>query len=139
MIILDTSVLSEFMRPQPADAVVDWLNRQDAETVWIASIVVLEIRFGLELLDNSERRLRLEQAFETVVSRDLGGRVLPFDSAAADRTARLAALARRQGRSIELRDAMIAGTAARHGALLATRNVRHFVECGIELVDPWQA
>ncbi len=139
MIILDTNVLSEFMRPQPADAVVDWLNRQDAETVWIASIVVLEIRFGLELLDNSERRLRLEQAFETVVSRDLGGRVLPFDSAAADRTARLAALARRQGRSIELRDAMIAGTAARHGALLATRNVRHFVECGIELVDPWQA
>ena len=139
MIVLDTNVISELMRPDPAGAVIAWLDQQQAEAVWIACITVMEIRFGLELLDDSVRRLRLEQAFDAVVARDLGGRVLLFDSPAAERTARLAALARRQGRTMELRDAMIAGIAAVQGATLATRNVRHFDHCGIGLIEPWGA
>ncbi len=138
MIVLDTNVISELMRPQPSAKVIAWLDAQVAETVWVASITVLEVRFGLDLIDDNVRRLRLTQAFDAVLSRDLAAQVLAFDAGAAERTARLSALARRQGRGMELRDAMIAGIVAHHGAVLATRNVRHFAHCGIELVDPWR-
>ena len=139
MIVLDTNIISELMRAQPAEQVVAWLDAQDAQTVWITSISVLEVRFGLELLDDAKRRLRLEQAFDAVLAQDLAGRILGFDQHAAERTARISAQARRQGRSIELRDAMIAGIAVLHGATLATRNVRHFSQIGVELADPWRA
>ncbi len=139
MIVLDTNVISELMRPRPGAPVIAWLDAQDAESVWITSITVLEIRYGLELLDDPARRLRLEQAFDLVLGQDLANRILGFDREAAERTARVSALARRLGREIELRDAMIAGIAARHGATLATRNLRHFAHSGIELIDPWHA
>ena len=137
MIVLDTNVISELMRAQPASQVVAWLDAQDAESVWISSVSVLEIRYGIELVDDNARRLRLERAFDAMLRQDLSTRIVSFDVAAAEQTARLSALARRQGRTIELRDAMIAGIAAAQGALLATRNTRHFAECGVDLVDPW--
>lgn len=121
-----------------ASQVVAWLDAQDAESVWISSVSVLEIRYGIELVDDNARRLRLERAFDAMLRQDLSTRIVSFDVAAAEQTARLSALARRQGRTIELRDAMIAGIAAAQGALLATRNTRHFAECGVDLVDPWQ-
>ncbi len=99
---------------------------------------MLEIRYGIEMLDDSKRRLRLSQTFDVVVQRELGGRVLDLDSSAADHTARLSALAKKRGRTMEIRDAMIAGIAVGHGAVLATRNHRRFVECGVELAGPWR-
>jgi len=138
MIVLDTNVISELMRPAPSGRVIEWLDRQPPEVIWLTSISVLEIRFGLELLDDGARRLRLEQAFYAVLAQDLAERVLTFDAPAADHTARLAATVRRAGRSMELRDAMIAGIALRHGAKLATRNLRHFEHAGMELESPWQ-
>lgn len=138
MIVLDTNVISELMRPTPSGRVIEWLDRQLSEAIWLTSISVLEIRFGLELLDDGARRLRLEQAFDAVLAQDLAERVLTFDAPAADHTARLAAKARRAGQSMELRDAMIAGIALRHGARLATRNLRHFEHAGMELENPWQ-
>jgi toxin FitB len=138
VILLDTNVISELMRPAPSGRVIDWLDRQPAEAIWLTSISVLEIRFGLELLDDGARRLRLEQAFDAVLAQDLAERVLTFDALAADCTARLAATARRPGQGMELRDAMIAGIALRHSARLATRNLRHFTGTGIELENPWQ-
>lgn len=139
MIVLDTNVLSELMKMRPSGPVIAWLDRQIAESVWITCLTVLEIRYGIELLDDGERRLRLGQAFTAVVQRVLAGRVLDMDSIAADHTARLSALAKKRGRGMELRDAMIAGIALQHGAILATRNSKHFTDCGLELVDPWQA
>lgn len=138
MIVLDTNVISELMRPAPSDRVIEWLDRQPPEAIWLSSISVLEIRFGLELLVDGARRLRLEQAFDAVLVQDLAERVLTFDAPAADHTARLAATVRRAGRSMELRDAMIAGIALRHGARLATRNLRHFEHVGMELENPWK-
>lgn len=138
MIVLDTNVISELMRPAPSDRVIGWLDRQLPEAIWLTSISVLEIRFGLELLEDGARRLRLEQAFDVVLAQDLAERVLSFDLAAADHTARLAASARRAGQSMELRDAMIAGIALRHRARLATRNLRHFEHTEIDLEDPWR-
>ena len=137
MIVLDTNVVSEFMRPAPSNVVEEWLDAQVADHIWICAITVYEIEFGLELIDDSARRLRLRRAIQSMVEQDLDGRVFPFDADAAARTASIAVLARKQGRPIEQRDAMIAGIVRQRNATLATRNVRHFNDCGIDLIDPW--
>ena len=79
MIVLDTNVISELMRAQPASQVVAWLDAQDAESVWISSVSVLEIRYGIELVDDNARRLRLERAFDAMLRQDLSTRIVSFD------------------------------------------------------------
>ncbi len=135
MIILDTNVLSALMRDEPDPAVVTWLDAQPTESIWTTAITVFEVRTGLALLDPSRRRQRLESAFEQLLAGDLDGRVLAFDTAAASGT--LVAQRQRAGRSMEIRDAQIAGISIARKATLATRNVRHFKDLGVRLVDPW--
>lgn len=137
MIILDTNVLSALMRDEPDGAVVTWLNAQPAESIWTTAITVFEVRTGLELLDPSRRRDRLESAFEQVLRVDLDNRVLAFDTAAADAAGVLVATAQQGGRSLEFRDSQIAGIALARKATLATRNVRHFKDLRARVVDPW--
>jgi len=137
VIILDTNVLSALMRDEPDPAVVTWLDAQPTESVWTTAITMFEVRTGLELLDPSRRRQRLESAFAQLLAQDLDGRVLAFDSAAADASGIVVAKSQRAGRSIEIRDAQIAGIALARKATLATRNVRHFKDLGVRLVDPW--
>ncbi len=137
MIILDTNVLSALMRDEPDAAVVTWLDAQPPESIWTTAITVFEVRTGLELLDPSRRRERLESAFEQVLVVDLDDRVLAFDTAAADAAGVLVAAAQRAGRSLEFRDSQIAGIALARKATLATRNVRHFKDLGARVVDPW--
>jgi predicted nucleic acid-binding protein len=138
MIILDTNVLSALMRTMPDVAVVDWLDRQPADSVWVTSITVFEARFGLALLPRGRKRLGLERAFDTVLVEDLANRVLDFDSAAAAAAARLAAERQRSGRAADLRDTLIAGIAQARRATIATRNTRHFEGLDIPVVDPWK-
>ncbi len=138
MIILDTNVLSALMHTDPDAAVVEWLDDQPSESVWTTSITVLAVRAGLELLDASQRRHRLESAFTRLLDEDLDGRVIPFDTAAAEAAGSLVARRQRAGRSVEIRDAQIAGITLARKATLATRNVRHFNDLGIRLVDPWK-
>ena len=137
MIILDTNVLSALMRDEPDPAVVTWLDAQPTESVWTTAITIFEVRTGLELLDPSRRRQRLESAFEQLLAQDLDGRALAFDTAAADASGTLVAKHQRAGRSIEIRDAQIAGISLARKATLATRNVRHFKDLGVRLLDPW--
>lgn len=138
MIILDTNVLSALMRSTPDEAVIGWLDRQPAESIWITSITLFESRLGLALLPRGRRRQSLEAAFDRLLEEDLENRVLDFDRAAATSSAALAALLQRAGRPLDIRDTQIAGIAlARRGAL-ATRNVRHFQDLDIEVIDPWQ-
>lgn len=137
MIILDTNVLSALMRDEPDVAVVTWLDAQPPESIWTTAITVFEVRTGLELLDPSRRRDRLESAFEQVLMVDLDDRVLAFDTAAADAAGVLVAAAQRAGRSLEFRDSQIAGIALARKATLATRNVRHLKDLGARVVDPW--
>jgi toxin FitB len=137
VIILDTNVLGALMRSVPDAAVVRWLDRQPAESVWITSITLFETRFGLALLPSGRRRQRLESEFDRLLREDLENRVLDFDSAAATEAASVAAARQKSGRAVDIRDTQIAGIAlARHGTL-ATRNVRHFADLGISIVDPW--
>jgi len=139
MIILDTNVLSALMRKAPEAPVVAWLDRQPAESVWITSITLFESRLGLALLPKGRRRQTLEAAFSRLLEEDLENRVLDFDGAAATEAASLAAERHRAGRPVDMRDTQIAGIALARHATLATRNVRHFRDLKVPVVDPWEA
>ena len=139
MIILDTNVLSALMRTAPDSPVVTWLDRQPAESVWITSITVFEARFGMAVLSAGRRRRALETAFARLLEDDLENRVLDFDVSAATWAASLAAERQRAGRPVDMRDTQIAGIALARHATLATRNVRHFADLKVPVVDPWTA
>jgi hypothetical protein len=139
MIVLDTNVLSALMRTTPEARVVDWLDRQPADSVWLTSVTVFEARFGLALLPKGRKRVALERAFDRVLTDDLANRVLDFDHVAAVAAARLAADRRRAGRTVDLRDTLIAGIAQARRATLATRNTKHFEGLDVPVVDPWRA
>jgi len=139
VIILDTDVLSALMRSAPEPAVVRWLDRQPAISVWTTSITLFETRLGLALLPQGRRRQALALAFDRLLAEDLHSRVLDFDGPAADAAAALAAARQQAGRPVDLRDTQIAGIAlARRGAL-ATRNVRHFEGLSVPVINPWEA
>ena len=137
MILLDTNVLSALMRTSPEAMVVAWLDRQPADSVWLASITVFEARFGLALLPKGRRRSGLERAFERVLTEDLANRVLDFDAMAAATAAQLAADRQKAGRAVDLRDTLIAGIALARRATIATRNTGHFDGLDVPVVNPW--
>ncbi len=137
MILLDTNVLSELMRPEPDLRVVVWLNAQPPESVWTTSISVFEIRLGLERLADGKRRRALEEAFIAMIEEDFENRVAVFDRPAAEAAGSIAAERFRVGRPVDIRDAQIAGISAVRKATLATRNLRHFDGIDLKLVDPW--
>ncbi len=139
MIVIDTNVLSALMRRVPEPPVVEWLDRQAAESVWITSITLFEAQFGIALLPKGRRRRTLEVAFEKLMAEDLEGRVLDFDKTAAEAAARLAAARQRNGHSIDMRDTQIAGIVVARRAKLATRNVRHFSDLSVDVVNPWDS
>ncbi|TXL69431.1 type II toxin-antitoxin system VapC family toxin [Vineibacter terrae] len=137
MILLDTNVLSELMRPAPSTAVEGWMGRQPTARLFIAAITEAELRYGLALLPEGRRRKQLITQAEAMLAEDFAGRILPFDSPAAVAYARIAAARRHAGRPISQADAQIAAIAASRGAALATRDAAGFVDCGIEIIDPW--
>lgn len=137
MIILDTNVLSALMHKAPDVAPVAWLDRQPAESVWITSITLFESRLGLALLPKGKRQQMLEEAFTRLLAEDLENRVLDFDGAAAIEAAALAAWRQKAGRPVDFRDTQIAGIALARRATLATRNLRHFQDLKVPVIDPW--
>lgn len=139
MIILDTNVLSALMRQAPEASVVAWLDRQPAESIWITSITLFEARLGLALLPKGRRRQTLEAVFAQLLQEDLENRVLDFDSAAATEAASLAADRQKAGRPVDMRDTQIAGIALARHATLATRNVRHFQDLNVPVINPWES
>jgi hypothetical protein len=138
VILLDTNVLSALMRDAPDPVVVAWLDRQPAESVWITSITLFEARLGLALLPSGRKRRTLEAAFARLLQEDLENRVVDFDVAAASAAAALAAERQVTGRSVDMRDTLIAGVVLARRATLATRNVRHFADLTVPVVDPWK-
>jgi len=139
MILLDTNVVSELMRPRPSPHVEAWFGKQLAADLFISTISEAELRYGIALLPNGRRRDKLSAAIEAMLSEDFAGRILPFDSAAAIAYAVIAADRRAAGRPISQFDAQIAAIAKSRGAALATRNGPHFEGCGIEVINPWDA
>lgn len=137
MIILDTNVLSALMRQAPDPVATAWLDRQQADAVWITSVTVFEARHGLSLLPKGRRRTALEAAFARVVAEDLENRVLDFDNAAAVAAADLASTRHRAGRPVDFRDMQIAGIALARHAAIATANERHFAGLDVPVINPW--
>ena len=137
MILLDTNVLSELMRPAPSSIVEEWLSAQPAAGTFISAITEAELRYGLALLPNGQRQKRLLAQAEAMLVEDFADRILPFDSAAAAAYATIAATRRLAGRPISQADAQIAAIAASRGATIATRNITDFADCGVAVLDPW--
>ncbi len=139
MIVLDTNVLSELMKPAPAAIVRSWMAAQSATSLYTTSVTQAEILHGLMLLPAGKRRSDLEAAVEAMFKEDFGDRILVFGSDAARAYARIAVDRRRTGRSISQFDAQIAGIARAAGAAIATRNIGDFDHCGIKVIDPWDS
>ncbi|MBP2310749.1 type II toxin-antitoxin system VapC family toxin [Azospirillum soli] len=138
MVILDTNVLSELMRPAPSAEVLRWVAGRPATGLFTTTITQAEILFGLALLPEGRRRGDLLAVAGQMFAEDFAGRILPFDGAAAEAFAPIAAGRRRAGRPTGTFDAQIAAIARVHGATLATRNVVDFLDCGVTVVNPWQ-
>lgn len=138
MIILDTNVLSELMKPSPAERVATWLAAQPAMSLYTTSITQAEILHGLLLLPPGRRRTAIEAAAESMFEEDFGGRILGFGSDAALPYALIASERRRAGRPISHFDAQIAAIAYSARAAIATRNVPDFDGTGVKVVNPWR-
>ncbi len=139
MIILDTNVLSEILRPAPEPRVVDWLAAQDGATVYLTAITEAELRHGIAILPEGKRRNDLAEMIDQIIREDFAGRILSFDSPAAEAFAVIAAARRAMGRPIAHADCQIAAIARAVGAAVATRNTPDFAECGVRLINPWTA
>ena len=139
MIVLDTNVLSELMRPAPAEPVIAWVSARPATSQYTTTVTQAEILYGILLLAAGKRRARLLNAADAMFAEEFAGRVLGFGSDAAALYARIAADRRRVGRPISHFDAQIAAIARANGATVVTRNVADFYGCGVELVDPWNS
>lgn len=137
MIVLDTDVISELLRPKPYNAVEAWLADQPPASVFTTAIAEAEILYGVRLLPDGKRRQELLAAIGLIFAEDLAGRVLPFDEDAADAYAMLAVARRQDGRPISQFDAQIAAIAASRGAAIATRNVADFADIGVAVINPW--
>ncbi len=138
MIILDTNVLSEALRPTPDAKVLTWLAARPRTELFTTTVTRGEIFYGVLLLQQGRRRDALLQAVRAVFDEAFAGRVLSFDNTAADAYAEIATHRRSAGRPISQFDAMIAAIARSRGARLATRNLKDFDACGIEVIDPWR-
>jgi len=136
MIVLDTNVVSETLKPQPDTAVLAWLDAQLAETLHLSSVTVAELLFGVAVLAAGKRRDRLAAAVDGLVGL-YHGRVLPFDVEAARTYAALAATARARARGFPVPDGYIAATAASRNFIVASRDASAFEACGLQAINPW--
>lgn len=137
MILLDTNVLSAVMQVDPPEVVIAWLDRQPARSVWTTAVTVFEVEYGLQRIPEGRRREELEKAFHATIAEELGGRILSLDAQAALAAGAIAASMAAEGRTPDFRDALIAGITRARGAVLATRNLKHF-EGVCQLVNPWE-
>ena len=137
MILLDTNVVSELMRPAPAGAVLAWFAAQDAADLYLSAIGEAELRRGAAMLPAGRRREQLMATIDAMIAEDLAGRILPFDSNAAQAFVLVFLERRAAGRPISFADCQIAATARAQGAAIATRNTADFAGCGIAVIDPW--
>ena len=138
MILLDTNVISEAMKPAPERAVRDWLDAQTAETLFLSSVTIAELSFGIAALPKGRRKDNLSAALVGLLAL-FAARVLPFDTAAAQRYGELAAKARIAGRGFPTPDGYIAAIAATQGFIVATRDASAFAAAGLKVINPWNA
>jgi predicted nucleic acid-binding protein len=134
--VLDTCIISEALRPHPDPAVLAWIAAQDETVLFLCSLTLGELRKGIERLKRGAKRSALEN-WLLDLERRFGSRILPIDAAVALHWGHLDALLASSGKTLPVVDGLIAASAMENGAVLATRNVKDFVETGVELFNPW--
>lgn len=137
MILLDTNVVSETMRRRPDQRVIDWLNHTETTSLFLSTITIAEIEYGLELLAEDDRRTNLEGRFRRFVNEGFHRRTLSFDTAAANEYGKVMAVHRLAGRPLSALDGQIAAIARAQSFTFATRNEKDFDACGIEVFNPF--
>lgn len=139
MIVLDTNVLSELIRPNASPAVRAWFDTQPADRLATSAVTAGEMLAGVERLPVGRRRRALSEEVTVLLHEDFAGRVMPFDLAAVGEYAVVMATRQQAGRPISVLDAQIAAICRNRGARLATRNIADFEDTGVELINPWEA
>ncbi len=137
MIILDTNVVSEAMKSAPSPVVVNWLNAQHVQSLFLTTVSVAELRYGIERLPDGRRKSALWAVLEFTMGRLFATRILPFDQPAAEEAARIAAETEARGKKVSNADGQIAAVARTHGSAVATRDARPFAAVGVRVIDPW--
>ncbi len=139
MILIDTNVISELWKAEPNPDVLAWMDAQAVETLYLSAVTVAELRFGVAVMPEGQRRSIYQERLEKEVLPAFTGRVLPFDLAASRAYADLMAGARLTGKAIGKADGYIAATASACGLMVATRDISPFEAAGLKLVNPWEA
>ncbi|MDR2876077.1 MAG: type II toxin-antitoxin system VapC family toxin [Methylobacillus sp.] len=137
MIVLDTNVVSEAMKPKPDRNVQMWLDKQPAETLYLSSVTLAELLFGISILPPGQRKNTLTQALDGLLEL-FENRILAFDTDAARCYAKLSATVRSVGKGFPVPDSYIAAIAAAHNFIIATRDVAPFQAAGINVINPWE-
>ena len=137
MMILDTNVVSELMRPSPEENVVEWIISRDSQDLYLTTVSEAELRYGVEIMPAGQRREGLNCAMEAMFREDFAERILPFDSPSAQAYAVIAASRRSSGRPISHSDCQIAAIASAHSASVVTRDASGFEGCGVPVINPW--
>jgi predicted nucleic acid-binding protein len=138
MVVVDTNVISEVMRLQPSPAVLNWLNSQESNLLFVTTVTLAEIGYGLRVLPDGLRQRQLQTRFEQFIAQAFEERVLDFTAPAARAYAEIMGHRKETGRAMSLPDGKIASIALAHGFALATRNIKDFEDCGIELINPFE-
>ncbi|RWX50726.1 hypothetical protein VU01_12733 [Candidatus Electrothrix marina] len=138
MILLDTNIVSEVMRRIPSERVLSWLDNRNNTDLLVSSITIAEICYGLRILPVGQRREQLEAGFEKLVARRFSGRIIGFDESAARAYAEIMGVCKEKGRPMSIPDGQIAAVARSNHLALATRNIRDFVNCEVELINPFE-
>lgn len=137
-IIVDTNIVSELMKPTPSKSVINWLNLQEASLLFITTITIAEISYGLHILPAGKRRDCLEEAFNNAISDAFKHRILSFEENAAHMYGKIMGHRKGLGRPLSVADGQIAAIARIHGTAIITRNTRDFSDCGLELFNPFE-
>lgn len=137
MFVLDTNVVSELIRPTPEPSVTAWVADQAASWLFLTAVNEAELRFGVEIMPDGARRDAVGAAIDALLREDFAGRILPFDSDAADAYAALAARRRSAGQPVAQADAQIAAIAIANGMAVVTRNTADFSDTSVRIVNPW--
>lgn len=136
--LLDTCVLSEFVKPKPERKVVDWLNSVDPESVFLSAVTIGEIQFGISNKPASNRRTELEVWLNEALPRQFGDRVLALDAATFVTWGKMTAEQKRKGETQSVMDSLVASVALEHKMVLVTRNVGDFRATGLSVLNPWE-
>lgn len=138
MILVDTNVISEMMKPTPDLYVLKWIDQQEITQLFISTVTIAEISYGLNVLPEGKRRESLELAFNKAVLEAFTGRILSFDESAACQYGKVMGYRKRLGQPLGIPDGQIAAIAIAHNAIIATRNVRDFIHCNLQLINPFE-